>query len=75
MVPRHISIKEALEKGSDNLERAVNRLKERIEATDLKDATLKIHIPLTEIEKMCGQITNMIERLDRLEIRSKISGR
>jgi len=68
-------MKEALEKGSGNLERAVNRLKEKIEATDLKDATLKIHISLTEIEKMCGQITNMIERLGRLEIRSKISGR
>ncbi|VVB73954.1 Uncharacterised protein [uncultured archaeon] len=75
MTHAHFSMKEALEKKSKELEAAAIQLKWRIKATPLSDGTLRIHTPLTEIEKMCQRIREMADRIDHLEMKQKMSPR
>jgi hypothetical protein len=66
-------MKAAIEAKSKDLEGVANRLKWRVRATPLNDNTLRIHAPLTEIEKMCKRIEEMVKTIDDLEIKQKTS--
>ena len=68
-------MKEALEKGTDDLKKNASRLNEKLEATPLSDTTLKTHVPPEDIRRMNEQINSWIGTLDRLELKGKVSSR